>query len=92
MKVPEDFVELCDWVKECPDCAANEIWTLRLKLARNQELFNLETDRSDEWQEVAQRFYDSIKRADKDHDDIRSWLDIYDIIERFLITKEKYRD
>lgn len=92
MKVPEDFSELCEWVKDCPDCAANEIWALRLKLDRIQELFNLETERADEWQEISQRFNDAIKRADKNHDNVRSWLDLYDIVERFLIAKEKYRD
>lgn len=29
---PDNFLDLCDWVKECPDCAANEIYSLKLKL------------------------------------------------------------
>lgn len=83
--VPKDFIELCDWAHECPDCAANEIWSLRRKLKDSNQ-------KSEDYALVAEKLYVSIKSIDKDHDNIEKWLDVYDAFEEYILMKEKYND
>lgn len=92
MKVPEDFIELCDWAKECPDCAANEIWTLRSKLNNANSAAIDNQFIAEEWYAVATKLYDAIRTADKDHEDISKWLDVYDALEYYILMKERYND